>query len=196
MDDIVINQNFRGRGNNVITAENALIESINRDRQTGYVTISYGVMGDFNMIHMQVVTLVVGRDTIIRDQFGQPLSLRDLREGMTVDAEFSAAMTRSIPPQSRAFRITVIDENRQSSFTEGRVMEVDPEFGFLYTGDPFDIYSQMRFVITDATNIRDRRGRRIRLTDLRPGDFVRVEHAIFQTMSIPPQTTAFDVQVL
>ncbi len=196
MGDMVSNQNFRKRRNNVITAENAIIESINTDNQEGYVTISYGVMGDFNRVHMQEVTLIVGRYTIIRDQFGQPLRLRDLREGMTVNAEFSAAMTRSIPPQSKALRITVVDESLQSSFTDGRVMEINPEFGFLYTGNPADIYSQMRFVITDATVIRDRRGRRIGLTDLRPGDFVRVEHAIFQTMSIPPQTTAFEVQVL
>lgn len=115
---------------------------------------------------------------------------------MIVDAVFSAAMTRSIPPQARAFSITVIDENRQTNITEGRVMAVDTNNGFLYTGNPNDIFSQMRFVITDATTIRNRRGRIIRLSDLRPGDFVRVEHAIFQTMSIPPQTTAFNVQVL
>ncbi|MGB4440515.1 MAG: hypothetical protein WBJ13_15125 [Sedimentibacter sp.] len=54
----------------------------------------------------------------------------------------------------------------------------------------------MRFVVTDATVIRDRRGRQIRLSNLRPGEFVRVEHANFQTMSLPPQTTAFNIQVL
>lgn len=195
MDDMVMNQRFRNRGNDVITAEHAVIESINRDRQESYVTISYGAMGDFNRVTMQTVTLIVGRDTVIRDQFGQSMSVRDLREGMTVNAEFSAVMTRSIPPQSKAFAITVI-EDCQFSFTEGRVMEVDPQFSLLYTGDPLDIYSQMRFVITDATTITDRRGRRIRLRDLRPGDFVRIEHAIFQTASIPPQTTAFAIQVL
>lgn len=192
----VTDQRMRNRGNNVLTAERARIENINSDNGTGYVTISYMVMGDYCMMHMQTVTLIVGRDTVINDQFGQPLSLGELREGMIVDAEFSAAMTRSIPPQSRAFRITVIDENTGSNFTDGRVMAVDTNYGFLYTGNPNDIYSQMRFVITDATSIRDRSGRRIRLSDLRPGDYVRVEHAIFQTMSIPPQTTAFNVQVL
>lgn len=208
MDDIVTNQRLRdwginvitdtitgNRGRDVIIAENAFIENISRDNRTGYVTISYGVMDRNQILNMQVVTLVVGRDTIIMNQFGQPVAFRDLREGMTVDAEFSAVMTRSIPPQSRAFRITVI-ESMQSDFTEGRVIEVDPINGFLYTGIPFDIFSQMRFVVTDSTTIRDRRGRRIRLRDLRPGNLVRVEHAIFQTMSIPPQTTAFDVQVL
>lgn len=196
MDDLIYYQRFRNP-RNVINAENAIIEEISTDFRagTGYVTISYGVMGDFCTIHMEVVTLVVSRDTIIRDQFGQSMTLRDLREGMTVDAEFSASMTRSIPPQSRAFRITVLNQ-METNITEGRVMEVDTTNRFLITGMPNDIYSQMRFVITDATVIRNRRGNRIRLRDIRPGDFVRVEHANFQTASIPPQTTAFDVQVL
>ncbi len=193
MDDMVIEQRRRDR-DDVITAENAFIESVYTDNRTGYVTISYGIMGDFCMMHVQVVTLVVGNDTILLDQFGQPISLGDLREGMVVYAEFSSAMTRSIPPQARAFRIIVLDNN--FAVTEDRVAYVDSVNNFLYTGNPNDINTQMRFVITDATIIKDRRGRLIRLRDLRPGDFVRVEHAVFQTASIPPQTTAFNVRVL
>lgn len=197
MDDFLVSdQRRRPPGNNVIRVENAFIENISSDNRTGYVTISYGVMGEFCIVHMEMVTLVVNRDTIIRDQFGQSLSFRDLSEGMIVDAEFSAAMTRSIPPQSIAFRITVINQNSNSQITEGRVLSVDTRNNFFLTGNPNDIYSQMRFVVSDSTVIRDRRGRQIRLRDLRPGEFVRVEHANFQTMSIPPQTTAFNVQVL
>jgi len=197
MDDFLVsNQRRRPPGNDVIRAENAFIENISTENRTGYVTISYGVMGEFCMVHMEIVTLVVNRDTIIRDQFGQTLSFSDLREGMVVDAEFSGAMTRSIPPQSIAFRITVINQNSNSQITEGRVLSVDTNNNFFLTGNPNDIYSQMRFVVSDSTVIRDRRGRQIRLRDLRPGEFVRVEHANFQTMSIPPQTTAFNVQVL
>ena len=194
MDDLI---NYQRNSRFVITAEDAFIEEIFTDSRsgTGYVTISYGVPGDFCMINMELVTLIVDRDTIIRDQFGQNMRFRDLREGMRVDAEFSSIMTRSIPPQSKAYRITVITQSTPS-ITEGRVLEVDTRNGFLLTGRADDIYSQMRFVITDATVIKNRRGRRIRLRDIRPGDFVSVEHANFQTMSLPPQTTAFNVQVL
>jgi len=196
MDDFIVNEQRMRSPSNVIIAENAVIENISTDNRTGYVTISYGVMGEFCMIHMELVTLVVNRDTIIRDQFGKTLSLRDLSEGMIVDAEFSSAMTRSIPPQATAFRITVVNNNSNAQVTEGRVLDIDLNNRFLYAGNPNDRYSQIRFVITDSTVIRDRRGRQIRLMDLRPGDFVRVEHANFMTMSIPPQTTAFNVQVL
>lgn len=39
-------------------------------------------------------------------------------------------------------------------------------------------------------------GRNIGIENLRPGQLVRINHANFQTASIPPQTTAFSIQVL
>lgn len=196
MDDFTISsQNYR-RGSNVIQVQDAIIEEIMRDRNAGYVTISYGVMGEFNMIHINLVTLLVDRDTMIQNQFGQEMFLRDLEEGMVVDAEFSSVMTSSIPPQSRAFRITVLRENNVSNIKVDRVLSVDDANRFLITGNANDISSQIRFVITDYTLILDRRGNRICLCHIRPGQMVRVEHASFMTFSIPPQTTAYSVQVL
>jgi hypothetical protein len=181
---------------NRIRVRNALIEEIDYNNRSGLVTISYGVLGNYSMIFMEVVTLIVSRDTTIRDQFGQRISVRDLRVGMRIDAEFSTAMTRSIPPQTRAYRIVVKSEEASTAVTVDTVLEVDTRNNFLYTGSPRDITSQMRFVITNTTTILNRRGNRIRLGDLRRGETVRVEHANFQTPSIPPQTTAFQVRVL
>ncbi len=184
------------QSNNVIRVEDAFIEEISIYNRTSYVTISYGVMGDFSMIHMQLLVLIVSQDTIIRNQFGQNMPARDLREGMVIDAEFSSAMTMSIPPQARAFRITVKRNERSSIVSEGRVLNVDTRNNFLYTGFSNDISSLRRFVITNSTTIWNRRGKQIRLRDLRLGQMVRVEHATFQTPSIPPQTTAFSVRII
>ena len=182
--------------NNVIRVNDAIIEEISINNRLGYVTIAYGVMGDFRMTHIHLVVLIVNENTVIRDRFGRNLALRNLRKGMVVDAEFSAAMTRSNPPQSNAFRITVVGENEPFNVTVGNVLSVDTTNNFLFTGRVNNINSVMRFVITDATRILDRRGNRISLRNLRPGQTVRVEHATFQTPSIPPQTTAFQVQVI
>lgn len=196
MEELEIN-NRRPQSNDVIRAKDAMIEDIMFDNRTSYVTISYGVMGDYlSMIHIQEVVLIVDQSTRIRDQFGQNLSVRDLRKGMVVDAVFSASMTRSIPPQARAFNITVKNQQGTSQFYDGRVLSVDTRNNFLTTGSRNNPSSQMRFVITNSTMIWDRRGNRIRLRDIRPGQMVRVEHANFQTASIPPQTTAFTVWVL
>jgi len=184
------------QNNDVIRVNDAIIEETSMNNRTGYVTIAYGVLGDFRITHINLVVLIVSENTIIRDRFGRNLSFRNLRKGMKVDAQFSSVMTRSYPPQSNAFRITVVGENEPSNVTVGNVLSVDTKNNFLFTGRVNNINSVMRFVITDATRIFDRRGNRISLRNLRPGQTVRVEHATFQTPSIPPQTTAFQVQVI
>ncbi len=199
MEDFSVSSQSNGCpcNDDIIRTRDSIIEEIRIDRNTGFVTISYGVMGDFNITHMELVTLIVSRDTIIRDRAGRNMSLTDLREGMVVDAEFSSAMTFSIPPQSRAYRIIVVNKNIEPSRTTvGRVLSIDFRNGFLYTGNANDLSSQMRFVITDSTTILDRNGRRIPIGNIRLGQRVRVEHATFQTPSIPPQTTAFVVQMI
>lgn len=185
-----------GKGN-IMRVDNALVEEVVIDgRRGGYILISYGVEGQNDMIFIELLRLNIGPNTIITDQFGESLSLRNIREGMWIDAEFSSAMTRSIPPQSTAFRIIVQLDDDSVSITTDRVAMVDVNNNFLYTGNPNDMNDQMKFVISNATLILDRNGNPIRLTSLRPGQMVRIEHANFQTLSIPPQTTAFRVQLL
>lgn len=206
MDDSYIDDNVEvmNRTNNmVINAKDAVIEEIFHDNRSSFVTISYGVLGDFDLIYMTLVTLVVDRDTIIRNRRGQRISVRDLAVGNVVDASFSAAMTRSIPPQSKAYMITLVRENvnlvpnpNVPNIVEDRIAEIDTNNNFVYTGNPADIMSQIRFVVNDRTDIFDRRGNRIRFRDLRPGWRIRVEHADFMTMSIPPQTNAIRIWVL
>lgn len=181
-----------------MTAENALIENIFTQNRTGFVTISYGVMDRNRIMQMRVVTLIIGRNTRIRDQFGNRIGFRDLREGMVVNARFSSNMTRSIPPQAVAFSITIVQESKSSLIEEGRIISVDAngEFGYILTGVPNNPNRQMRYVVSSRTKIRDRRGNRIPLRAIRPGQTVRIERESFQTMSIPPQTSALSVQVI
>lgn len=180
----------------VISVINALIKGVMVISPTsGYVTIMYSGISDNGMRTMNTVRLNVNEDTVILDQFGQSLLIQDLEVGMMVAAEFSAVMTRSIPPQSNAYRIIVRPRRIAVVTLTDRVASVDLMNGYLYTGNPYDISDQIRFVITDATIIEDRNGERISLSDISPGQLVRVEHANFQTLSIPPQTTAFLVQV-
>lgn len=196
--------NFRGcnqcdkpiEKRDVIRRNGAVIENISMNNRSGNVTISYGVMGDFRMIHKEIVVLIVNQNTIIRNRFGQNMSLRELRVGMIVDVEYSSAMTRSIPPQAVAYSITVVGAVEILNVKIDRVISVDLNNDFFVTGEENDMYTQMRFVVTDSTIIRDARGNQISLSDLRIGSKVRVEHASFQTASIPPQTTAYNVQVL
>ena len=184
-------------GNMVIHVDNAVIEEVTATTgRTGYLLISYGVNDENNMIYMQEIRLNVGNSTIIIDERGRRLNLFDLREGMRIDADFSSAMTRSIPPQSNAYRIVVLQEQESTITTTDRVVSVDTRNNFLLTGNPYDVNEQMIFTISNETVIRNREGRSIPLRAIQPGQLVRVEHATFQTLSIPPQSPAYLVQVL
>lgn len=181
-----------------ITVENALIEEIFTRNRTGFVTISYGIMGRNRMVQKQVVTLIIGESTAIWDQFGNPTRFRNLNVGMVVNVRFSSNMTRSIPPQAMAFSIVIVKENQSSLIEEGRVINVDTgrEFGYILTGIPNNPNRQMRYVISRDTKIRNRRGNPIPLRAILPGQIVRIERESFQTMSIPPQTSALSVQII
>ncbi len=187
-------------GDTIIHVENARIEEVAASNgRSGYILISFEVNDDNGMSNMQEVRLNVGNNTIIIDEEGTSLNLNNLNEGMRIDADFSAMMTRSIPPQSNAYRIVVLQEEMEeasSYITTDRVVSVDVDNNFLLTGNPYDMNDQMVFTISDETVLLDQNNNPITLEDIQPGQMVEVEHAIFQTLSIPPQSPAYVVQVL
>lgn len=190
-------QDMLFQGDTIIHVENAIIEeTVANTENSGYVLISFEGFDENNMSNMQEIRLNVGDNTIIIDENGTSLSLYDLNKGMRIDADFSAAMTRSIPPQSNAYRIVVLQEEPSVNVAMDRVVSVDTKNGFLTTGNPYDIYDQFIFTISNETLILDQDNDIIPLDAIQPGQLVRVEHAIFQTLSIPPQSPAYRVQVL
>ena len=183
---------------NIMRVDNALVEAVVCYNDfNGYIVISYAVTEANQTVSIQNIRLNINRNTVVLNNFGRMISFCRIQKGMWVNAVFSSRMTRSIPPQANAFLI-VAERAPQppSSVTTGRIASVDPRNGFVYTGNPNDINSQTRFVVSDDTLITDQLGRTIRLNALRPSQLVRITHANFQTASIPPQTTAFSIQLL
>lgn len=180
---------------NVIRVFSALIEDIARDRGTVFVTISYTNCAGCST-PSDTVRLVVNQSTDIYDEQGRNIRPNELERGMTIDASFSSAMTRSIPPQAQAFFIRITERPVQSVTTTGRIAEVNARNNFIIVLTSQNPSSAIRFHILPDTVILDLFGRRTRLSALRPGFRVRVEHASFMTAGIPPQTTAFTVQVI
>lgn len=186
---------FQAPNRNVIRVFSATIEEISRDRNATLVTIVYrdciGCIGSSD-----VVRLVVNQETAIHDERGRNIRASELRRGMTVDATFSSAMTRSLPPQAQAFVIRIIGRANQPQTTTGRLIDVNTRDQFILVLRNQNPSSAIRFNISPDTIILDLFGRRTRLSSLHPGFRVRVEHASFMTASIPPQTTAFTIQVI
>lgn len=188
---------------NRMRIDNALVEEVSYvNDNNGYLVVSYAVPERNNRVSIQTVRLNVDRNTRIVNFLGQSVCLCRIQPGMWVNAVFSANMTRSIPPQSNAFLISVqrrpqlLPPQRPSSVTTGRIVFVDFNNRFILTSDTNNQGKLSRFTITDATTFVNRFGIPIRFGSLRPGQLVRVTHANFQTLSIPPQTMAYQVQVL
>lgn len=172
-----------------------LIEEIDSERNNTFITISYTECVNCNR-RDQRVRLVVGNNTIITDESGRRIPARDLKVGMIVDATFSTAMTRSIPPQATAYMIRVVSRPRQENVTEGRIIDVDRRNRSFITVSDGNRTSVIRFHVPENTIIVNSFGRPMEFSNLVPGLRVRVRHAPFMTASIPPQTTAFEIRVI
>ena len=192
------------RQGNFLSINNAFVEEVNFfSRTTGYLLISYSVPWQNGMTSIEMMRLNVTNNTVVLNAAGLPTCFCDIRQGMWIDATFSPMITRSIPPQSNAFILRIrrsapvpTPQPAPSRTTTGRIARVDANNNLLYTGNPNDINSQTRFVVTNSTVIQNRNGFPVSLRSLRPGQLVRITHANFQTASIPPQTTAFRIQLL
>ena len=174
---------------------NGTIEEIEMGRNGSFVLVSYRDCPNCSRDN-QTIRLNVGNNTVITDENSDRIALSDLRVGMTVNAAFSNATTRSIPPQASAFVIQVVGRPRNDNVTVGRIVDVNRQgrsFTTISDGNPNSI---MRFNVTNDTQILNGMGRPMNFSNLVPGLRVRVRHAAFMTMSIPPQTTAFEVRVI
>lgn len=177
---------------------NALIEdAFCFSNSAGWILISYSVPGRNQSVSIRTLRLILSNNTRITGAAGQSTCVCCLRPGMWVNVVFSSFMTTSIPPQAAAFSVAVQRSPQPApSVTTGRIVMIDFDRNLLYTENPLNRNLQMRFVITNTTRITNRFGAPIRLSALWPGQLVRITHANFQTASIPPQTTAFEIRQL
>lgn len=173
---------------------NGTIEEIAAGRNGSFVLVSYRDCP--NCGRDNEIRLNISGNTVIMDEGSNQIPLGDLSVGMTVNAAFSNATTRSIPPQSAAYVIQVVGRPRDEHVTVGRIVDVDRRGRSFTTISDGNLSTVIRFNLADDAQILNGMGRPMNFANLVPGLPVRVRHANFMTMSIPPQTTAFEVRVV
>lgn len=182
--------------NSILRISNGIIESINADSRNTLITVSYSNQENFRQ-REQTIVLVVGNNTTILNERGFPISARELKVGMIINAAVSSVMTRSIPPESSALLIRIINRSLPKDIvTTGRILEIDQQNRTFTTIQRENPSSVIRFNVPQNTTILNRGKRPVPFSFLTPGMRVRVRHATFMTASIPPQTTAFEIQIL
>lgn len=184
-------------GDAITTITNGVIEEISSENNTTFLTVTYSECTNCPGVN-QIIRLAVGNNTLVLNENGVPMQIRNLEEGMTINAAFSAAITRSTPPQAPAFLIRVVSrpmmENSQT--TIGRIMDIDRQNRSFTTIGNRNLSSIVRFNVPEDARIFDRSGRPMDFSRLMLSMLVKVRHANFMTASIPPQTTAFEIWVL
>lgn len=171
-----------------------LVEQVESGRNGSFVLISHAECTECD--RNQTIRLNVGNNTIILDENGNRIPLTNLRKGMTVNAAFSSATTRSIPPQAAAYFIQVMRSPANDNITVGRITNIDRQNRSFTTMSDGNVSSVIRFNVADNARIWNIFGRPMNFSGLTLGMRVRVRHASFMTASIPPQTTAFEIRVL
>lgn len=161
--------NFR-RIDNALVEESSCMNDFN-----GFLVVSYTVRGANQTPTTQRIRLNVNRNTATLNAC-QRTSLCRIRRGARINAILSSQMTRSIPPQSNAFFILVRrpSQNLGARSHNRRVAFVDSANNFLYTGNPNNINTQTRYLITNSTSILNSNGRPVGIRALRPGQMVRI----------------------
>lgn len=179
----------------IISISNGTIIDIFSQKEDTFVTITYEE-GSGNRRTEQTVRLVAGPRTVILSTNGIPVPAAMLSVGMTINATFSSAMTRSIPPQAVAYLIRITGRPLPEETTRGIILNVDRRNRSFTLINERDFSSIIQFNVSEDTRIYNRLGRPISFSDLTVGMRVQVRHANFMTASIPPQTTAFEIRVL
>lgn len=179
----------------VIFVSDAVIVGLSTESEVTLITISYWEAGRQEPQEKTVVLLADSR-TLILSRRGIPIPASLLRVGMIIDATFASAMTRSIPPQAMAYLIRIKERQREEQTTRGTILRIDHRNNSFILAKERAFSDILQINLQEDTQIIDCRGRRILFSDLREGMQVSVQHANFMTASIPPQTTAFSIEVL
>lgn len=154
------------------------------------------------------IVLNISSNTVIKDDVNKAIyKLNDLSEGMTISVTHSLAMTRSLPPQTEAFTITILGDhedvvaNPESITLENRVVvEVNhKENYFVVTpqgADANDINNQTIIRYDQNTKLSfDNSPKQPNINSLKVGALVTLHISPAMTLSIPPQTFALEIKV-
>lgn len=183
------------------------------------ITIEKATIKEINPESKQVTILPAGREDVytnyiilnvddasILTNADASIALKDLSAGMTVSVTHSSIMTRSLPPITAAYSINVLATEapvlENVTLEDVQIVEVKKtDFGYSVVvgknASPEDINSQTIIHINEDTLIRHEKNKRIYTPeDLEKGMKVKVVHSPIMTLSLPGQTSGFEIVIL
>ncbi len=194
---------FTSPKSEVVTVPQAIIKEVLMDSNQ-IVILPNGL--DDTPAHYLVLT--IDSETTIQDSEAvHTYTLKDLKEGMTLSVEHSPTMTRSIPPQTLAYEITLIEKTEtpeisteealtSSLLTNMNIVSINADedyFTIVPNGkDQEDPNHQTIIRYSKDTLMNDQTNQDISAS-LQVGDLVTVKVGPTATLSIPPQMIALEI---
>lgn len=141
------------------------------------------------------VLVLIGEETVITAN-GEAVAADVITNGQALEVEYSQQMTRSIPPQTTAISIEVLNlpvENEEVPELAPVVTTITAvnEDGSVTVGEGMD---EVIVYVTEETVIT-KDGEVVNADALTEGLEISVLYADFMTMSIPPQTSAVSIEI-
>ncbi|MEK8129176.1 hypothetical protein WMW72_14820 [Paenibacillus filicis] len=153
-------------------------------------------------VNTEGIVLNIGKDTIIQLKDGTRLSFRDLHIGLTVEAEHSQVSTLSLPPQTAAYKITVLDKDGPQELlgTAGGITEVKTAnhgVSLRVKGEGLNAKSPAEVIlrVTDATLLLNKEAEPVKADTLVKGARIIAFYPPLLTKSMPPIGTAWKIVV-
>ena len=184
-----------------ITIEKAVIKTINLESKQ--VTIL--PEGKEDKVENYLVLNLGSETTIGHYKAKRLFALEDLTEGMQVRVTHSPMLTRSIPAQSPAFNITILDELENQAvenvvFKNLVIVEVNEAKDSIVVADAKDsknLDTQKIIHLNEKTNIKHEKNKRLyNANDLAVGQKVTVTVGPAATLSLPPQMSGIEIMLV
>lgn len=116
--------------------------------------------------------------------------------GMMVNATYSKAMTRSIPPQTNAKSLELLYELGEEEAVVQSVSPTDNGIRIYVTNTPEEHGSGIVLGIDEDTSILSPNGEKLELSDIKEGSKIKAYYGPQVALSLPPQSSAHLVFVL
>ncbi|MBQ3573420.1 MAG: copper amine oxidase N-terminal domain-containing protein [Clostridia bacterium] len=144
------------------------------------------------------VLVLIGEDTKITAN-GEEASAQAIASEMLLNVKYSEQMTRSIPPQTTAISIELLNlpvENEdiveeEKAIGSAKINSV--EDGAIVVTD--EVRGEVIVFVTEETKIT-KDGEEVSANELKADMEITIEYAAHMTMSIPPQTNAVSIEIV
>ena len=151
--------------------------------------------------------LNITSETTIQNAYSNLVyTLEDLQEGMTLSVEHSAAMTRSLPPQTAAYTLTILENNNTCTLNDEKagdtilskmnIVRVNADESYFIVvpegKDETDFYDQIIIRYSKDTLMHTQSGQEL-TSAFKEGQIVTIKVGPAATLSIPPQMLALEI---